>query len=116
MVVFVWLDDGTGTEVFRGEAVWLKAGVGVVVLNGAGLVRLDVGAGIVPLSEDVGTVVALELNGPGKVGDTRSLVEFSAANVDVGVGNNVVLTGRVPLAVGMAGLEPLADTEVGAVV
>lgn len=100
-MALVWLEDGMGDVVFKGTEVWLEAGVGAVVLAGkegpgAAVVRLEVGAGMVPLGGDVGPVAPLELTG--------------AVNPGVGVGNDVLLAGRVPLTVGMAGLELLTDT------
>lgn len=99
-VALVWLETGMGDVVFKGTAVWLNDGVGTVLLTSVeGLetaaVTLEVGAGAVPLSENVGIVVAVEF--AGKVG-------------------RVKLAENVPLAVGMAELEPLTDTGAGEVV
>lgn len=110
-----------GEVVFKGSMVELKIGVGAVVLTGAeGLgatvVRLDVGAAVVPLREDVGPMVALELPGTDVGGTLRAVELVGTGKTGVGTGKDVPLVEAVPLAVGRAGLEPLTDAGVGEVV
>lgn len=83
---------------------------------GAAVVKLDVGAAVVPLRGVEGPTGALELTGVAGMGRTVKAEELAGTvGSGVGVSNDVPLVGSVALVVGMAGLEPLADTGVGMV-
>lgn len=106
---------------FKDTTVWLNTGVGAVVLTspeglGAAVVTLEVGAAVVPLTGNGGPTVALELVGVDVGSTVREVELMGMGKAGVEVGNNVPLVETVTLAVGMAGPELLAGTNVGEVV